>query len=604
MYNDHQPLEDFFGIKSESSPDNKQGTNGEPRPGREPLHKSIKKNGLTIIESIRLLPKVLSSRERLIIAACVVLIIGAVISIPFSIFHHFTKAAPAFGGSFTEGIIGQPRHINPLLSQTNDADRDLTSLIYSSLLKYDEKGNLIPDLAKSYEISSDGLNYTVYLKADAKWSDGEAVTADDVVFTIQSAQNSDYGSTQRINWQGVQVQKVDNTTIIFKLKSKYAQFLNNFTIGILPAHIWGKIQPINFSVSDYNLKPVGSGPYVFKKLTKDDLGRIQSYELVSNENYYEGQPYISGISIRFYDSEEASINAYNNNEVQSLSSISPQNISKLKFTQRVTIHEIGIPRYFGVFFNQNQSTVLANQNVRLALSYATDTKAIIDSILKGKAKSVSSPIVDNIIGIPSASTVYSYDIDHAKKVLEADGWKADAGGALKKKDLGLSVRITTPVFPELVSVAGMLKEQWAKIGVTVTIDTLPSAQLQQVIKERTYEALLFGEILNPDPDPFSLWHSSQIRDPGLNLALYNNKSADSILEDARQSLNPTDRAKKYDDFQKLLMTDAPALFLYNPLYLYPQTKNIQGFETTLISTPSNRFDNIEHWYINTERVGR
>ena len=116
--------------------------------------------------------------------------------------------------------------------------------------------------------------------------------------------------------------------------------------------------------------------------------------------------------------------------------------------------------------------------------------------------------------------------------------------------------------------------------------------------------LLFGEILNIDPDPFSLWHSSQKRDPGLNLALYNNKSVDDLLEKARQTLNPLERMKQYQDLQKLIIEDAPVVFLYNPLYLYAQTHNIKGFNNKIISMPSDRFSNVEKWYINTKRIFR
>ncbi len=592
MSNDHQHLEDFFGLKP--------GSETDQQPPKEPLRHSIKK-GPGFSESVRLLPKVLSTRERYMIGVLLAVMIGAVISLPFTIYHHFTTALAANGGTLTEGIVGQPRHINPLLAQTNDPDRDLSELVYSSLLKYNSEGKLVPDLAKSYEVSPDGLNYTIYLKSNAIWSDGQAVTTDDVVYTIQTAQNGDYSSPLRVNWQGVEVQKVDATTLILKLKTRYAQFLNSLTIGILPAHVWSNIQPINFATSDYNLKPIGSGPYTFKKLQKDATGRIQSYELVANEHYYDGRPHIDDLAVRFYDSEETMIDGYNGNDIQDLAYISPENIKKLKFSRRLNIEEIKLPRYFGVFFNEEEGKLLGNKNVRLALNHATDKQAIVDQLLAGKGTAIYSPLIENVIDTGADVPKYEYNADTAKQILAADGWKLD-NGVMKKNGQTLSVRLTTPTFPELVSVAALLKDQWGKIGVTVTVDTLSSPQLQQSIKERSYEALLFGEILNPDPDPFSLWHSSQIHDPGLNLALYQNKTVDSILESARQLANPSERFAKYADFQKLVIADAPAVFLYNPVYLYPQSKDVKGFETTIISTPSDRFSNVEDWYINTSRA--
>ncbi|OGN27086.1 MAG: hypothetical protein A2941_00085 [Candidatus Yanofskybacteria bacterium RIFCSPLOWO2_01_FULL_49_17] len=593
---DHQHLEDFFGLKPESEdPDKNQKK-------KEPLREAIKKNGPSVIGHVWLLPKVLSLRERYLIGILALVIIASVIALPFTIYYHLTTAIPANGGSFAEGLVGQPRYINPLLSQTNDADRDISGLIYSGLLKYNAGGQLIPDLAKSYELSPDGLNYTIYLKSDAVWSDGQPVTTDDVIYTIQTIQNIDYGSSLRVNWQGVEVQKVNNATLIFKLKNRYAQFLNNLTVGILPAHIWSKLQPVNFTSSEYNLKPIGSGPYVFKKLQKDANGRIMSYELAANNNYYDGRPHIDGIVFKFYNNEDQMLSAHNNNDIQNLAYVSPQNLKKMRFTGRLNVREIKLPRYFGVFFNQSQSAVLADKNVRMALNYATDKQTIIDTLLVGKGAAIYSPLIENVIETSQDIARYSYNIEQAVQILAAGGWTSGENGILKKGKQTLSIRLTAPTFSELASAANILKKQWSGLGISVTLDILPPAQLQQAIKERRYEALLFGEILNPDPDPFSLWHSSQINDPGLNLALYQNKSADSILESARQLANPAERLAKYSDFQNVVIADAPAVFLYNPLYLYPQSKSIKGFESEVISTPADRFSDIENWYIETSRT--
>jgi len=492
---DPNQLEDFFGLRP------------EPKEPKKPFSfRRLLSSRLGGTAHIRLLPKVLSIRERYIIFALILVILGSIVSLPFTIYKHFTVAAADYGGSFSEGLLGEPRHINPLLSQSSDADRDLVSLIFSGLLRYNEEGKLIPDLAKSYDISSDGLNYTVYLKENASWHDGQPVTADDIIFTIQTAQNPDYASLQRINWQGVEIEKANDKTIIFKLKNKYAQFLNNLTLEIIPKHIWQNVKPINFALSEYNLKPVGSGPYKFDKFKKDSLGRIRTYELDSYRNYYDGRPYINDIEIKFYDNEDELINAYNTNEIRNIAYISPQNFNKLKFKQRINIQKLKMPRYFGVFFNPSQGPILANKNVRLALAYATNKEEIIGKILDGNGLAVNSPLLDGILSANSDVKKYGHNPEEAKKVLAADGWgNPDVNGILKKRDQPLSIKITTSTWPELNAVANLLKEQWAAIGVEVTVEALPTPQLQQVIKDRSYQALLFGEILNIDPDPFSLW---------------------------------------------------------------------------------------------------
>ena len=598
MQNDQHPLEDFFGLKQDYPPESK----------KEPLKHALRlRSGW--IDQLRLLPKVLSKQERYWILVFLLIIAGSILIIPFTTYNHFTNPIANYGGSFSEGLVGQPRHINPLLAQTNDPDRDLSSLIYSGLLKHNEAGKLVPDLANSYEISSDGLNYTVYLKDNILWHDGEKLTADDVIYTIQTAQSADYGSPQRINWQGVTIQKVNETTVMFKLNNKYAQFLNNLTIGILPKHLWGAVQPINFASASYNLKPIGSGPYMFDKLQKDNLGQIQSYQLTVNKSFYDEQPYIDTIIIKFYDSEDDMIIAYNSNAIQNLSLISPQNLNKLKFKQRINIAELKVPRYFAVFFNQSKNPILASKNVRLALNYATDKQAIVDTVVNGKGSVIYSPLIESVLDIDQDITKYTFDLNQAKAIFSADGWTStDQAGFLQKgsgkNQARLTIQITTSTLPELIQIANLLKEQWGKAGVEVIVDTLATPQLQQAIRDRNYQSLLFGEILDLDPDPFSFWDSSQTQKLGLNLSLYSNKTTDSLLQDARQSLNPLERTKKYDDFQKIIISDAPAVFLYNPLYLYPQTTDIHGANTTIIATPSDRFANIEKWYINTKRIWR
>lgn len=574
--NDNNQLDDFFGLNN--SEDNNSGI-------RETIAKKIQSK-----LKIRLIPKALTRKERYIVAALVLVILGSIIAVPFTTYFHFTKEAPDHGGKFTEGMVNEPRHINPLLSQANDTDRDLVSLIYSGLLEYNGEGKIVPNLAETYEISSDGLNYTVYLKDNVLWHDGKKLTADDIIFTIQTAQNSDYGSPQRINWQGVQVEKVNDLAVMFKLQARYAQFLNNLTVKILPKHIWQDIKPINFALSEFNLKPIGSGPYKFDRLKKNRDGRIQSYQLTANKEFYGGRPFISEIEVKFYVSEDEMIEAYNRNEIEGLSFVSPDNLKRVKFKQRLNLRELRLPRYFAVFFNQNKSVALSDKNTRLALSHATDKKILLERVLEGRGVAVHSPMMGGVLDIPNSVKKYEYDPELAKTILETAGIE------------NIDLKITTSTFPELTEVAKIIEEQWESLGADITIEVLPTPELQQAIKDRNYEALLFGAVLNIDPDPFSLWHSSQKRDPGLNLALYDNKGADTLLEEARQTLNPLERAKKYDDFQKLVIEDIPAVFLYNPLYIHGQAKKVKGSNGNLISLPSDRFINIEGWYISTKRV--
>ncbi len=556
-------------------------------------------------EQLSYLPKVLSARERYTVVALVVLALVSLVMIPVAAYYGATNQAPAHGGSVTEGMIGAPQHINPLLLQANDVDSDLANIIYAGLLRYDAQGNLAPDLAGSYEVSDDGLKYTFTLRENLLWHDGNALTVEDVIFTILTAQNGDYGSTQRINWQGVEITKKDETKIVFTLKNRYAQFLNNATLGILPKHKWELVKPANFAISSLNLEPIGAGPYKVDKLRRDNNGMIQSMELSAFENYGSGNPYIKKLTFKFYDSEQKALDAYEQGEVEGVSFVSSQNIDDINLNDEDDVHNFKLPRYFALFFNQNKSKALSEALVRKALNHATDKTEILATTLSGHGTIVDSPLLPGIINIPDQGAAYPFDKEKASQLLDQGGWKVDPAknNVRSNKDgTQLELEITTSSWPELLLVAEAIKKQWENLGIVVTIKTLSIPEIQQAIKDRNYTMLLFGEVLGLDPDPFSFWHSTQKRDPGLNLALYDNKDADGLLDEARQTLDIEKRRSLYDQFQKIVVADAPVVFLYSPDYLYLQPTKIKNNIAEIIAVPSNRFDTVHEWYIDTKRV--
>src|SRR5581483_8799299 len=207
--------------------------------------------------------KVLKKREKISLTIFFLIAIASLGFFVTSIYLDATKQVPALGGTYIEGVVGQPRFINPVYGETNDTDRTLIDLVYSGLMTYDSQGKIVKDLADSYTVSDDGKTYDFQLKKTAVWQDGKPLTADDVVFTIKTLQNSDYKSPLRANWIDVDVEKISDSSVRFLLKSPYNAFLENCTVKIIPQHIWGTIAPENFILSVYNLQPVGSGPFQF-----------------------------------------------------------------------------------------------------------------------------------------------------------------------------------------------------------------------------------------------------------------------------------------------------------------------------------------------------
>mgnify|MGYP001597602759 CR=1 FL=1 len=515
--------------------------------------------------------------------------------------------APDEGGSYTEGIVGEPRYLNPAVSSANEVDRVITTLIFSGLVKHDEFGEIIPDLAESYEIKDGGKTYEFTLRENLMWPDNAPLTSDDVIFTINLIKDAKFQSPLRNTWQGVKAEKIDDRKLVLKLSVEYEPFLENATIGIMPKHIWEKVLPQNFLLTQLNVKPIGFGQYQLKKITKSAAGKIKSMEFSPNDKYYE-KANISRIILRFYETQNDLISAFKRREVDGFSLNSPLEKDIVK-SRNVKFYDVKLPRYFGVFFNQEKSKPLSDIAVRKALALSTDKKKIVEEILKNEAEIQIGPFPHGLLDINPPSVAYEFDPSKALEALDKAGWKSGDGGIREKKLKGeknstkLEFTLTTTDWPELTQVASVMKSDWEKIGAKINLDIVPVSAVQtQTIRPRQYEALLFGEVLTLNPDPFSFWHSTQRKDPGLNLSVYSNQKVDGLLETARQTDDPDAKTAKYEEFQKIIMSELPAIFIYSPNYIYALPPKIKGMNTQAINTPSQRFENINKWYTATKRV--
>ena len=528
--------------------------------------------------------------------------IGSSISWGVVFYYSKTKAIPAYGGEYIEGIVGQPLYINPLLAPSNETDADLTQLIYSSLFKYDENGKAIPDLADNYELSEDKLTYTVHLKKDIRWHDGEPFNVDDVIFTINTLSNPAFKSPLRGSWQGIETNRVDESTLEFKIKTPYVGFLNDLTFGILPKHLWDSASPESFSLNSLNLKPIGTGPYKYSTIRKDSKDNILSYKLVANPDYFSGRPFISKITFNFYLDEDSALEALNRKEIMGVGTMSSGKLKNIKNKKTIITHQLEIPRYFAVFFNQTKSIALANDEVREALNYATDRKEIIDQILGGLGQEVYSPFLPSMLGY-STDNQPSFDLNKANEILDEKKWKKEDDGFRKKDDVKLEITLVTTDWEELIKTAETLKTQWEKVGVKVNISSYQISDIQEnYIRPREYEALLFGQVVGADPDPYYFWHSDNKKDPGLNLSLFGDSEADKLIIDKRAEFNEEKRAQGYVEFGKIISKEVPAVFLYSPSYIYPVNQRVKGIPASVLIAPSDRFSQANLWYIKTKRV--
>jgi len=368
--------------------------------------------------------KILTKKEKILFLVFLVLFLSSLFFLLTNFYFKNTKPQPGQGGIHIEGVIGQPRFINPIYANS-DVDRDLVQLTFSGLMKYDENLKIVPDLIQTYEIEEDGKVYKFYLKENLFWQDETPLTADDVIFTIKTIQDPDYKSPLRPNWVGVEIEKISDLGIKFTLRKPYSAFLENCTVKILPKHIWQNISAEAFAFEPHNLEPVSSGLYKFKELKQEKNERIKSLTLEKNPLYFGQKPNISEIKFLFFNNEEDLIKAAQQKKIKGFSLSSFQ-----KSAKRWQEYPLSLPRYFAVFFNPDKSEVLSEKKVRIALNHGTNKKEVVKKILGLSEDSpalekaiVDSPILPIIYGSDPPSEIYGFDIEKAKNILEEAGYK-------------------------------------------------------------------------------------------------------------------------------------------------------------------------------------
>lgn len=554
-----------------------------------------------------------SASERLVLYVLLVILGTSTLALLAGANAAVSVDVPARGGSIVEGEVGPARFINPLLA-SSQADQDITQLVYSGLTRSLPDGSIIPDLALSYEISQDGTAYTFKLRENAVFHDGTPVTSADVLFTIQTAQNPLVKSLHRADWDGVSVSAPDAHTVVFKLPKAYAPFLQNTAIGILPEHLWKGIAPNDLPFSPLNTHPIGSGPYAVKEVATDNTGSATRYELAPFSRFTLGEPHLSRITFLFYQNEEALVKALNARAVNAVAGLSASALPEVKRTD-VKVLRVALPRVFGVFFNQSRSAVLADSSVRTALESAIDKQLLVQAVLTGSGVPLNSPIPPGVLpgssavagtSVASSSVAYTdATIQAARAQLERGGWSFDAASGTWKnsKKLELSFTLATADSPELAATANAVASAWRAVGARVTVQVYPIAELNtNVIRPREYDAILFGEVVGRELDLFAFWHSSQRNDPGLNLAMYVNSQVDSLLTQARATTDAKTREKLYEDFEKAIAKDRPAIFLYAPEFIYIVPEKLLGVSLGALTMPGERFLNVHQWFADTERV--
>ncbi len=514
------------------------------------------------------------------------------------------SAQPAQGGIYIEGLVGSIGRLNPLLDGGNPTDQDIDRLLFNGLVRFDDRGNPLPDLAETWGISLDGLQYNFTLRDGLTWQDGQPLTTADVAFTVELLRNPDLPISEDIRtlWESVEVFVFDDTHMQFRLPTAYAPFMDYLSFGVLPQHILGEMDAATLLNAPYNLEPVGSGPYRFGELLHEN-DQVTGVVLNAWDGYYAGRPFIDQVVFHYYDTPEAAYQAYQQGDVLGISYVDAQLLPSVLSDPTLNVYSARLPSLSIVLLNLDNSEkpFFQESQVRQALMYGINRQGIVDQILGGQAMVADGPILPGTWAYNEAQPHIPYDADIAISLLKQAGYTIPAeGGQVRSKDgTSLEFELVHPDDALHTQIAESIRDSLAQIGVQVTLVAVPYDQLlSDYLETRTYEAALVD--LNfahePDPDPYPFWHQAEATG-GQNYSKWDDRRASEYLEQARVSTSQSQRARLYHNFQAHFARELPALPLYFPIYDYAISTRVRGVSVGPVFESSDRFATINEWFL-------
>jgi len=531
-------------------------------------------------------------------------LVGVLCVTTFGTFLKIRSAAvtttPTPGGTYTEGMVGEINNLNPLFS-SGAIDDSVSRLVFNGLVRHDDEGQLVGDLAKSWTIDESKKIYTIVLRDDVKWHDGHPFTSEDVVATIGLIQNTSTRSTLFASWQGIKVSAADKYSVKFELPAPFAPFINALNVPILPSHLVKDISPEKLRTDSFSVNPVGTGPFIFKAL-RTNANQDQQVEFSKNTAYYRGEPKLDRFILHLFADDEVLATALKNREITAAVDLKPESIKE--FNKDRSIRSIGIPLNSGVFaFFKTSDPKLEDVKLRNALAMAIDRSAILD-LFDTQYSPLKTPILSTQLGYDAKYNQIT-NLSQAEKDLESLGWIKQPDGSRKKDGVKLEFNLLTANSAQYSSVAGLLQEQWSKVGVSVKSQLLTLEQLQQNgLTAHAYDILLYGISIGYDPDVYAYWHSSQARAGSLNFSEWKSSRADVSLDVARTRVETVLRDARYKTFLDEWQKSAPAVALYQPTVNYSYHQNASGFKFNISTNASERLTSVENWTVNTKDVKR
>lgn len=523
-------------------------------------------------------------------------------------------ARPVEGGAYTEALVGRIIRLNPLLDFANQVDRDVDRVLYRGLVRFDGRGLPQPDLAEGWSVSADGTLYTITLRPEAAWHDGESVTSDDVIYTFSQFQDPDYpGSPDAVKmWQTINIIRLDERTVQFQLPEAFAPFLDYLATGLLPDHLLRGAQIEDLIDHPFNLEPIGTGPFRFQRFLLEE-GQITGVVLEAFGDFYAGRPFLDRLEFRTYLAPQDAVAAYATGEVQGLSTIDSDHFASLLDDPDLNQYTARLPRAGVVFLNlkDQEATFLAEKEVRQALLLAINRQWLIDVALGGQGIVASGPMLPGSWATEENFEPVLFDPAQATMLLEGAGWEIPTGATpgsaeyvRTKDDVPLSFQLTYAEDSLAREIAGAIQTNWQAIGVRVTLRPVSAeALIPDALEGGDFQALLteIDYAPYPDPDPYPFWHDTQI-EAGQNYSGFDDRNSSIWLERARTTSDIGLRTDYYRSFQHRFRDQVPALFLYHPVYNYAVDGTVQGISVGPLYDPSDRLQGAAQWFLIARRA--
>lgn len=511
---------------------------------------------------------------------------------------------PTSGGVYSEGIVGRLQRLNPVLDYYNQADRDIDRLVFSSLIKFDAQGQPVADLAESWGVGFDGLSYNFVIKENANWHDGAPVTADDVLFTVELMRDPDSVLPEDLKefWSKIEIIVLSEKDLQFRLTEPFTPFIDYLSFNIIPQHRLGGLTYSEMINSEFNINPVGSGPYRFDRLLAEG-NEIQGVVLTANNDFYGKVPFLQEFVFRYYPDVETAFNAYLQGNVNGIGQLNEAVIVDALRNPGLSVYSLNKPEIAMVLFNLKNTSLPFFQEpaIRRALLMSLDRRGMIDRILNGQGLIADVPLLPNSWSYYSGNQRIDQNIEAAKNLLIEEGYVlAQEGNGIRRKDAtALSFTMVHPNDDYHTRIAQYIRTDWEKLGVNVQLEAVPyDSLILDHLQPLTYQAALIdiNYYRSPDPDPYPFWDQSEIAE-GQNYSQWENPVVSQYLAEARVTRDQEERAKLYRNFQVIFIEEMPALPLFYPVYNFAIDDSIQGVRVGAMYDPSDRFWNVTEWFL-------